>query len=95
MSVATRQGRISNARLRREFLERRAKGWLTSDLMAERLNWRAHTGKPDGSRVLRQLGVSISYNTYDGVPAKQRTVTVERAAELAGAMGLDPVDLRF
>jgi hypothetical protein len=91
VSVAVGQDRVSNARLRREFLERRAKGWLTSELVAERLGWRAPSGRPDGSRVLRQLGISVSHNTR-GKPRRLPTVSSERAAELARAMNLDPVD---
>lgn len=93
MSLAVREDRVPNRRLREEFERRRALGWLTSHDVALRLGWLSPDGSPDVSRVLRALGIAISYNCRNGAPRKQRMLSYERAIRIAEAMNLDPVDV--
>lgn len=83
--------RVSNRRLRVEFLDRSEKGWISARDVALRMDWLDPKGRPDGNRVLRQLGVNQTY--MHGRWYRLSSVMRDRAVLLAEAIGLDPVDV--
>lgn len=86
-----RSGYVSNARLRSEYKRRHKLGWIDSHLVAVRLGWYTRKGKPDSSRVLRKLGMSIS--ATHGVRGYQRSMRPDVAARMAEAIGCDPFEV--
>jgi len=71
--------------LRRAFEE----SGLTAYELAIRLGW----VQPDTSRVRRALGLRNDHNGRGTVPRLRQTTSYERAAEIAHALGIDPVDV--
>lgn len=86
MAAVAEKDKVANFRLRREFLERRELGWLTQDTVARRMGWLNKHGHPDGTRVLRVLGIVNGHNCR----GLQRKVARETAVKLAEALNVDP-----
>lgn len=71
--------------LRRAFQE----SGLTAYELAQRLGW----ARPDTGRVKRTLGLQLDHNGRGTNPRLRQTTSYERAAEIAIALGIDPVDV--
>lgn len=65
---------------------------LPAAVVARRLGWYAG-GIPDGHRVYRVLGIRPYHCGHSYGPRFRTRVRLRTALRLAGALGLDPVDI--
>lgn len=79
---------FENEPLRKRYQELEAREGLTLGDVAVRCNWVSPKGKPDSTRVARQLGIVGER----GQPPKEHT-TVEYALKMCAALHLDPLDI--
>ena len=94
MSISARHDYVSNAKLRRAYLRRVEEQGLTPSEVAKGLGW-WYKDHPDTTRVLRTLGLKVSYNTRTKKGALQRTIHRDNVSAMCEAIGVLPTEIGY
>ncbi len=81
------RSRLPNAALRERFLAMRDRGEIDAREIAERLDWRDHTGAPASTRVNLALGILAK----DG--RRRETIHPDDAAAICRALHVLPTEI--
>lgn len=80
---------VPTAPFRERYYKLHQRGEINSDVVAERLEWYDSKGKPEGSRVLRSLGIAKDKR---GLKESKR-LDYRNAVRFCRALDLDPFEV--